>query len=173
MSLESEKSKGAETLSPTFPGLKTKSILCSHLLLYSITMWQWNFIFLPQWPQNRRLSLAALIFIFLETVGNGVMHRLPNGMFNLAYYWAGTSHHCLTLVHGDLMCQGWTKHGWLQDRHLYQGLLFTCSVFICFKREQGRPDVWVWNCSYISCMVSFVELELPAWWQCVCARIYA
>lgn len=34
------------------------------------------------------------------------MHGLPDGMFNLAYHWAGTSYHCLTLVHGDLMCKG-------------------------------------------------------------------
>lgn len=43
MSLESEKREGAEILSPSFPGLKTKSILCSHILLYTTSG---NFIFL-------------------------------------------------------------------------------------------------------------------------------
>lgn len=34
------------------------------------------------------------------------MYVLPEDMFNLIYYWAGTSNHLLTLVYGDLMCQG-------------------------------------------------------------------
>jgi hypothetical protein len=54
----------------------------------------------------RRLFPVAFIFTLLETVGNDVMHGLPDSMFNLAYYWAGTGHHCLIQVHGDLMCQG-------------------------------------------------------------------
>lgn len=40
ISLESEKSEGAQTLTYPFPGLKTRSILCFYISLYNITKWK-------------------------------------------------------------------------------------------------------------------------------------